>query len=250
MPVLPTTATGQGPDIVLLHGVGVGPGAFAALAERLAVDHRVLIMERPGSRDHVVSLAAQAASVAETMVVVGCHGAVVVGVSGGATLALALAIDHPEVVGALVVHEPLIGEHAPALHARFAAAACRAAGSDEEALDVVRAVLGPGTWGRLDAEARSLLATGASWCRAEIPLFAAFAPTADELASLRRFEVLTTVGAESDADRHVVADALRDLAGAVVAVVPGAGNAVQIDAPAAFAAAIRSWRLLVGRRCV
>ena len=84
---------------------------------------------------------------------------------------------------------------------------------------------------------------------AEIPQFAAFDPTQDELRSLVGLRLLCTVGADSGPERHAAAGVLARLAGAEVAVVPGAGNAVQLDAPLAFAQLVRTWLALpVGAR--
>lgn len=241
MPLLPATDLGQGPGIVLLHGVGVGPGSFRPLAMLLAVDHRVLVLERPAADGGAVPLGEQAAAVAGTIVDLDAAGAVVVGVSGGATLALALAIGHPEVVGGLVLHEPLVGAHAPALHATLQGAAQHAARGDAEALEVVRTLVGERSWPRLEPAARAQMEAGAARARAEIPLFAAFSPTTAELTGLRGLPLLTTVGSESAPERHAAALVLAELSGAAVAVVAGAANAVHLDAPDAFARTIRAW---------
>lgn len=242
MPVLSATDLGHGSEIVLLHGVGLGPETFAELARLLAVDHRVLIIERPGGDGWAVPIDEQAAAVAETMASLRCSGATVVGVSGGATLALALSIRHGGVVGNLVLHEPLIGPLAPALDDRFAAAARQAQRGDAEALLVVQHVVGETTWERLDPSVRARAVEGAPRARAEIPVFAAFAPTTSELRVLRQRRVLVTVGGDSAPERHVAAEILAVMAGASVSVVPDAGNAAHVDAPEAFAALIRGWQ--------
>lgn len=241
MPILSATELGHGPDIVLLHGVGLGPETFADLARLLAIDHRVLVVERPGGDGWAVPLDDQAAAVAETMASRRCVGATVVGVSGGATLALALGIRHADIVGSLVLHEPLIGPLAPTLHELFAGAARQAQRGDAEALEVIRRLLGTSTWESLDGPARARLEAGASRARAEIPIFAGFAPTATALSNLRGRPVLVTVGAASGPERHTAAQVLAALAGATVAVVPYAGNAAHLDAPKAFAGVIREW---------
>jgi hypothetical protein len=62
--------------------------------------------------------------------------------------------------------------------------------------------------------------------------------------------VLTTVGGDSGPERRAAAEVLVALAGASLASIPGAANAVQLDAPAAFAATIRAWQPAVtGRGC-
>ena len=242
MPVRPVPELGQGPDLVLLHGVGAGPDTFVRLARLLAEDHRVLLPRRPGGPDGAVPLAEQVDAVADTIRGLTGGRVVVVGVSGGATLGLALALAHPGQVEALVLHEPLLGSHAPSLQRRFATAAAEAATDDASALAVVHAVLGERTWQRLAEADRQRIEAAAPWARLEIPLFAAFDPTDAELRALRAIPVLTTVGADSGADRREAAMALADLAGAEVVTLPGSGNAAQLDAPAALAAATRAWR--------
>lgn len=231
---------GDGPDLVLLHGVGLGASTFGRLAELLATDHRVLVIDRDVS---VAGrpLAEQVDEIATTLSGAGCRSPQVVGVSGGATLGLLLGILHVEAVGSLVLHEPLVGQRAGALAARFAAAAARAAADEGGALDVVRAVMGAATWAALDEVDRARVAAGATRARSEIPLFASFAPSDDELRKLRRLPLLTTVGANSGPERHVAAGVLVELAGAAVATVQGSANAVQLDAPEAFAQIVRAW---------
>lgn len=241
MPVLVTTEVGHGPDIVLLHGVGAGPDTFIELATLLATDHRVLTVTRPGAGGSAVSLVDQAAAVVETMAAVGALRGLLVGVSGGATLALLVGMAHRSSVGGLVLHEPLVGSHVPVLHRRFAAAAADAQMGDAEAMRVVESVLGSATWQRLDQASRAQMRARAGWAREEIPMFAKFSPTCEALSSLQGLPVLATVGAHSDAARRAAATVLADLGGAAVEVIPGSGNAVQLDAPDAFARTIRCW---------
>lgn len=238
----PTTPTGRRPGIVLLHGVGVGPESFDGLDHLLGAEHRVAVIERASGLDVAPSLEAQADLVADRIIEDDLAGACVVGVSGGATLALVLALRHPDLLGSLVLHEPLVGRLVPALHARFAEAARRAARSEDDALAVVRTVLGEATWSALGADRRTLVGQRARQAQLEVPVFAAFDPSAEDLADLRSLRVLTTVGGLSGPERHAVASVLATLAGAEVAVVDGAGNAVQLDAPAAFAQLIGRWQ--------
>ena len=238
---------GEGPGVVLLHGVGAGPATFATVADDLAHDHHVLVVERPvGGRGlgEAVDLAEQVEQVVALLTQERAVGVAVVGVSGGATLALDLAIRHPGVATGLVVHEPLLGHQAPALHRRFAEAAAQAEAGDEAALAVVRSVMGEPAWAALDPAVRADAAAGAARWRAEIPQFAAFDPSQDDLRALVGLPILCTVGATSGPERHAAAAALARLAGAEVTVVAGAGNAVQLDAPHAFAQLVRTWLAL------
>lgn len=236
-----TTVLGQGPDVVLLHGVGVGPDSFSETARLLAGDRRVLVPARPGGDGGAVPLEEQADAVAAEMVAHGAAGARIVGTSGGATLALVLALRRPDLVGSLLLHEPLVGRHAPGLQRRFRSAADAAAAGDAAALEVVRGVLGAPTWDRLGEAGRAGVAALARRARHEVPVFAAFDPPAEELAGLRALPVLVTVGGSSGAERHEAARALVELAGAESAVLDGAGNAAQLDAPAALAELVLGW---------
>ena len=130
---LPVSDTGDGPVVVLVHGVGIGAWAFAevaaALAAALAADHRVLVPHRWGyGSDGAVevprsaSVAEQVDDLLELLVGRGIGEATFVGVSGGTTLVLALALAAPATVRAAVVHEPVIGPLAPELHSVLRAA--------------------------------------------------------------------------------------------------------------------------------
>lgn len=241
MPVPSALDLGSGPGIVLLHGVGTGPQTFAHVARNLADDHRVVVLERPWDPDCPPTLAGQARGVAADLEALGLARSLVVGVSGGATLALVLAIEHPDSIGGIVVHEPLVGAHAPALQERFSAAARLAADGDEATVGIVRSVVGERTWSRAPESLRASIRATASRSRAEIPEFASFDPSLADLARLRGLPLLTTVGALSGADRHEAASVIVGLAGGDVAQVPGSGNAAQLDAPDAFAGIVRRW---------
>jgi pimeloyl-ACP methyl ester carboxylesterase len=234
---------GQGTVVVLVHGVGVGPESFAHVAELLTDRHRVVVVERPVGRDgSALPLTQQAALLAATISEVAATGARFVGVSGGATVGLCLAIHHPQVVDGLVLHEPLVGALAPELNQRFRLAAAQAAVGEPEAMDVVRAVMGDATWEALGPDGqRASEALVARW-RGEIAAFAAFDPSIAELAGFATVPLLVTVGSRSGPERWAAAEVLRRWCSADLVEVPGAGNAVQLDAPQAFAELISTWQ--------
>lgn len=232
---------GQGPVIVLLHGVGVGPESFDPMASQLP-GHRVVVVGRPtGAGGGGLPLAEQVAELAPTLESLGAAELTLVGVSGGATLGLALALGRPGIVTRYVLHEPLVGRHAPELHARFRVAAERAAEGDAEAMDVVRAVMGDATWAALTPAARTAAIVRAPRWREEIAAFAAFDPTPESLAALAGTPILVTVGGRSSPERTAAAEALAELTGASISVVPGAANAAHLDAPAALAEIVLGW---------
>lgn len=235
------TDLGNGPGIVLLHGVGAGPGTYESLARHLSSEHRVVVAERPWSPSGSTSLDDQATSVAELIKDLDLIGCTVVGVSGGATLALVIAMHFPELVGAIVAHEPLVGHHAIDLYKTMTDAAQLATRDNHSAIEAVRNVMSEQTWLRTTDEVRSDITAGATRWRAEIPVFVAFDPSFDDLASLGQVPLLVTVGSLSNQERWDAAAVLTTHSRAEVRVVPDSGNAVQLDAAKIFADIVLGW---------
>jgi pimeloyl-ACP methyl ester carboxylesterase len=114
---------GDGPLVVLL-GTPMGADAFAGLADLLAVDHTVLTTDTRGigrspvdDPDATPTLATRADDVAALVRHVDPDGArrpvTVLGSSGAAVTALALAQGHPDLVDTVVAHEPPLVELLP-----------------------------------------------------------------------------------------------------------------------------------------
>jgi len=153
-----------------------------------------------------------------------CKGALVVGVSGGATLGLALAARGVGLAGA-VLHEPAVGSLLPGL------------------LDPMVAAY---TSGGAPAFAAALY--GSAWTPAEAP--ADPGAVGRDLAMFRAFEpaapatgegpILLTVGELSPPIRH---ESVRRLAAAFAlptAVLPGTSHAAHLENPAELAPRIRA----------
>ncbi|MCW4463229.1 alpha/beta fold hydrolase [Sphingomonas sp. BT-65] len=102
---------GQGPPIVMIHGLAGQMRNFAAVVEQLRADHRIVLIDRPGSGHSPGrgsdSLADQAALVAALIGELGLERPLVVGHSLGGAVALALALGHPERIGGLALVAPL-----------------------------------------------------------------------------------------------------------------------------------------------
>jgi pimeloyl-ACP methyl ester carboxylesterase len=201
--------------VVLIHGAATTSRVWRHVVPLLEAGGSltVAVPDRPCTGD----LAAEAAALGPA-----CAGAVVAGVSGGATLGLALAAAG--VPAAAVLHEPAVGSLLPGL------------------LDQVRAAYAEGG---VAAFARALY--GPAWTAAEAPADAG--AVSRDLAMFTGFEpaapapgmgpVIITVGERSPAVRHESAARLADKFGFPVEVIPGAGHAVQLTHPAAFAALVR-----------
>jgi pimeloyl-ACP methyl ester carboxylesterase len=105
---------GRGPAIVFIHGLCGQLRNFAYLPlATLARTHRIVLIDRPGSgystrdaqRDG--GLASQANVVARLIDTLALDRPLVVGHSLGGAVSLALALDHPQRVGALALIAPL-----------------------------------------------------------------------------------------------------------------------------------------------
>ena len=239
---------GDGPPVVLIHGVAFGPAAFRAVAEALAGDHRVISVHRrgyglsprvtpmPSTREH-------AEDIRVLLDGLGIDRASAIGVSGGATVLTALAMAHPDRLERAVLHEPALGPLAPGVHALITglAHASGAAASDAAGVDLIASTLaGPATWGALGTAGRMEARLHAEVACAEVPRFAAFAPSRAELARLREVpSVVASVGARSGPERREAAGLLVRVGGAVAALVPDAGNLAHLDNPVALADLVR-----------
>ena len=101
------------PPVVLIHGLSGQLQNFTyALTEKLAKNHRVIALDRPGCGyserdDDRTSLHAQAGMIADFLDQRGIRKPVVAGHSLGGAVAVALALDHQENVGALALICPL-----------------------------------------------------------------------------------------------------------------------------------------------
>ncbi|MEJ2886921.1 alpha/beta fold hydrolase [Actinomycetospora aeridis] len=111
---------GAGPLVVLL-GTPMDADAFAGLANLLAADHTVLTTDVRGigrspvdDPDASPTLSTRADDVARLIRHVGADGPVTLfGSSGGAVTALAVALEHPDLVDTVVAHEPPLVELLP-----------------------------------------------------------------------------------------------------------------------------------------
>jgi len=104
---------GQGPPVVLIHGLSGQLGNFTyALVRRLSDEFRVVAFDRPGSgyssraRGESAGMQAQAATLAKAIRRLKLDRPVIVGHSLGGALALELALDAPDCVGALALIAP------------------------------------------------------------------------------------------------------------------------------------------------
>lgn len=104
---------GKGQPIVMIHGLGGQLRNFNYVVEQLAEEFRVILVDRPGSGYSTAApgasagLTAQAALFARFLEELELEKPLVVGHSLGGAIALKLALDFPEKVGALALIAPL-----------------------------------------------------------------------------------------------------------------------------------------------
>jgi pimeloyl-ACP methyl ester carboxylesterase len=199
--------------IVLVHGAATTSRVWDAVRGHLA-GLEVLTPERPCTGDLDREVDALAGF---------CEGAVVGGVSGGATLGLALAAVGGVPLRAAVLHEPAAGSLAPGLLAPFVAA-YRSGG----VAAFGAALYGP-AWQPEDAP------EDAARVGRDLAMFSRFepAPLADPTV------VTLTVGTLSADARQRSVQALSHALGVGVRTVSGTAHAVHLEQPAAFAALLR-----------
>jgi pimeloyl-ACP methyl ester carboxylesterase len=105
---------GTKPTIVMIHGLGGNLLHFGyAMADKLANDYRVILVDRPGAgystrpEGAPATLTAQAKTVATLIRRLGLKQPLLVGHSLGGALSLAIALDHPDCAGGLALLAPL-----------------------------------------------------------------------------------------------------------------------------------------------
>jgi len=107
---------GEGPPVVMIHGLGGNLHNFTyAMMDRLAAaGYRAIAIDRPGcgwserDSDEQARVPEQARMIAEMLAKEGIDKPLVVGHSLGGAVSLALALNHPELVGGLALVSALI----------------------------------------------------------------------------------------------------------------------------------------------
>lgn len=105
---------GQSPPVVMVHGWTCDGSDWSWLASDLQADHRVVVADLRGHGRSTPTIdsfdmATLAADVATLVKELGVGPAIVVGHSMGTVVASVLAVEHPELVSALVLVDPKYG---------------------------------------------------------------------------------------------------------------------------------------------
>lgn len=105
---------GSGPPILMIHGLGGQMRNFhKSLVDALAKDHRVVLVDRPGSgystrkSGRSARLTVQADAIAGLIRKLDLEKPLLVGHSLGGALSLAVALNYPDLIGGLALVAPL-----------------------------------------------------------------------------------------------------------------------------------------------
>lgn len=237
---------GSGPVVALVHGFTQTGRSWGAIADDLATDHEVVLVDAPGhggSADVAAGLVDGAALLADAVGL-----ALWVGYSMGARLCLHVAVHHPEVVRGLVLVGGTAGIEDDAERAeRRARDAATSARIDEIGVDrFLDEWLAQPLFDSLPADAAGLedrRRNTVAGLRSSLDLAGTGAqvPLWDRLGRIR-VPVLAIAG-ERDERFAALAERIAASVGGhgEVALVPGAGHAAHLEQPAAFLTLVRRW---------
>jgi pimeloyl-ACP methyl ester carboxylesterase len=246
---------GEGPPLVLIHGLGTNRGVWRDSAPKIARERRAIAIDLPGfggspPAGDGFDLYGVAAALGEQLPdLAGCRYDLL-GHSLGGAVALLIARERPADVRRLILNAPAGFRPRSESLARAVGAAApillRVRRSVGERLVASRTARRALLWGALsDASrlspdrARSMLT--ASRRTRRLPEATVAAMTADLATELSALETpLGLIWGDRDSLMHgATTDAIRRLCpGAPVEVVPGAGHVAQVERPRLFAGAV------------
>ncbi len=240
-------AGAAGPAVLLLHGVGGGSQGWGGIGAALAqAGFDALAVDLPGyglsPTIRPYDLAGLAAAVQRLIDQLGRGPAVLVGHSMGGMVAQEIAARAPRCVAGLVLAgtSPAFGKPGGDWQRDFVASRCApldaGIGMARLAGQLVPTMVAPGLAAdRLDAAVALMAAVPETTYRDAVAALVAF----DRRADLPRL-ALPTLVATGEHDRTappLVAQRMTErIAGARLAIVPGAGHLLPIEAPQAFGA--------------
>jgi pimeloyl-ACP methyl ester carboxylesterase len=239
---------GRGPAVLLIPGATGDAGHFERAADGLASDCTVITYDRRGnSRSRTVgptSLDQQVDDAVSLLRQLELAPANVFGTSGGAIIALRLALRRPGAARHVVIHEPpFVGAlpDAASLETVFQQKVEQALADHgpEGAMELfIRENAGSDVFDRLDPALRQRMVANGRWFFGqELPMFMSWIPERVELAQLR-VPVRVLGGRENRGNYHYrAAEWLADALSTDLQEIPGA-HAPYLAAPEEFANAL------------
>lgn len=257
---------GDGPAIVLVHGLSSYMGFWELQVPAFAGEYRVLALDLPGygasgRPDAPYTPPWYADVVSDWMAAVGAPRATVIGHSMGGQIATWLAVNHPERVERLVLSAPAGFERFQPGHARFMKEFWTESRAMEATEEQVRANFVTQVFNRVDdgverlIEERVRLGQHPRFAGTSVAVSRSIAGMVDhpvwDVAAKVAAPTLIVYGTDdrmipnpvfNGGRTRAVAEAARDaIPGARLVLVPGAGHTVHHDAPAAFNRAVEEF---------
>ncbi len=243
---------GDGPPVLLIHGMGGDADVWGEALEMLGERRRVIAYDRRGftrsAHAPVDDLQVHREDAAALLEALGAAPAVVVGWSSGGLIALDLALQRPDLVAGLVLEEaPLHAAKRPGLRQLRAAITARVlsrvkddgAGSEAFLRWALRYSTGGTGFDRLDASMREAMLANGPASMGDLRAGTAEHLSREQVAALR-CPVVCLLGELSDRAFARATDHVAELVpGARVVRVAGAGHAIHLERPAEFVAAVR-----------
>jgi pimeloyl-ACP methyl ester carboxylesterase len=244
--------TGDGVPILLIHPAGANASTWGAVVDELSTAGRVITYDRRGYARSggvpLTSIAAHAEDAAGLLDELRASGAVVAGISIGATIALDLARLRPDLVRAVVAYEsPWHITHRPPSRAEAAALMkmtwlSRRHRDPEAAAAFLRFAYsyrdGGSAWDRFPEPWRAVAAENAHASLVDIRVAVGGYPSRKQLASITT-PVVCSCGSRCHPKMLRVTQGLsRVIPGATFERVDGAGHAAAFDSPTGFAKVI------------
>jgi pimeloyl-ACP methyl ester carboxylesterase len=239
--------TGDGPNLVFVHGMCGDARVWADQVERLSDRFRCTNYDRRGhSRsprtEALETVELHAGDLAALITSLGLAPALVVGSSGGARITLDVIRRHPELVRGAVLSEPPVGALAPAafgeMIAEVAPTVQQAAetGGPRLAVDAFFGAVCPGLWYRIDEPTKDRYRGNAPMLFADLSM-PAYQISPDDIAAIK-VPALVLAGTHSH-------QALRMAAHNLAAWLPDArlmeldcGHVTYAEQPVEFAMAV------------
>ncbi len=230
------------PSVLLVHGAGLDATSFDEFAARLrrsGFDPQAITRRGYDGSDPAPALGDHVDEIVGLLDSRPPESVIVVGVSGGATLGLMLALrGHPSLI-AVIVHEPLLGKAAAEQHAVISSSigtflADRSPGAYAAFLERLVTPVG---WHRLPEDVRRQALHHEVVVRSEAPSFANYAVDIDQMAHSPT-RIVWTVGAKSPSWRHDAAEVGRRLGCEIQTL--DCRHTPQLEDPTGLLAALRS----------
>ena len=239
---------GEGVPILLIHPAGSTASTWGSMTAELARIGRVIAYDRRGNArsggSPVRSVSTHTADAAALLEHVRAPGAVVVGTSAGATIALDLAVRRPDLVRAVVAHEapwrfmwrlPTVSQLGAIATIGWLALRGRPDDAAEALLRSAYSYRDAGSaWDDFPEDWRRAGRESGSAALADFRNSIGEYPSAAALATVR-VPVVCTYGARSPENMFHLARWLANaIPGARIQRIDGAGHAAPFDAPARF----------------